>query len=72
MAFTIKHVLLSLAFISTFACWSQDSLQVKTKKVSESAVGTFSAGIYWANPLGSSFVNEGLDLKPGFALSLRA
>jgi len=62
-----------LVFLSLYLqSWSQDSTQVNTVNVIDNPVGIFSAGVYWANPVGFSFVNDGLDLKPGFALSLRA
>lgn len=67
-----KFIFVAVLIFFSIQSWSQDSLQVKTDKISDNPVGSFSAGAYFANSVGSSFVKQGLDVKPGFALSLRA
>ncbi len=51
--------------------WAQETLEKEPETDKENAAGIFSFGVYIANPLGNNFVNQGLDLKPGFQFNLR-
>lgn len=72
MSLNFKSTVLLVFLFLYLQSWSQDSTQVNMENAVNNAAIIFSAGVYWANPVGFSFVNDGLDLKPGFALNLRA
>ena len=67
-----KAIHFLLLFILCCSLWAQDTTEKEPETPKENAAGIFSIGVYLANPLGHNFVNQGLELNPGFQFNLRA